>query len=316
MKPIATPAVSGIRDRKVKERVESNNVSTPLRSLKRSAPQAQRSSNEVLLKRNAPQATFDYNLSVCILASGSRGNAIFISDGLTSILIDAGLSGIEIERRMQSKGLCPQDLDAILVSHEHTDHIQGVGVLSRRFNLPVYISRGTKETAASYLGDVYDFKRFECGTTFKIADLTIHPFSLSHDAQDPAGFTILQNGTKVGITTDLGIATAMVKEHLKGCSLLILEANHDPVMLIDGPYPWPVKQRIRSRAGHLSNEASGNLLKEIQHERLQHVVLAHLSETNNTPQKALDEVGRALIHPNTKLDVATQDECGALIHLK
>ncbi len=307
MKPIGIPAVSGIRDRK---------VNTPLKSLKRSAPQAQRSSNEVLLKRNAPRPTFDYNLSVCILASGSRGNAIFISDGLTSILIDAGLSGIEIERRMQSKGLCPEDLDAIVVSHEHTDHIQGVGVLSRRFNLPVYISPGTKKAAASHLGDVCDFKSFECGTTFQIENLTIHPFSVSHDAQDPAGFTIFQNGTKVGITTDLGIATAMVKEHLKGCSLLILEANHDLAMLIDGPYPWPVKQRIRSRAGHLSNEASKNLLKEIQHERLQHVVLAHLSETNNTPQKALDEVGRALIHPNTKLDVATQDECGALIHLK
>ena len=307
-------------------------MSTPPKSLKRSTPQAQRSSNEVLLKRSAhqmqrssnevllkrsaPHSVQDYNLSVCILASGSRGNAIFVSDGLTSILIDAGLSGIEIERRMQSKGLCPEDLDAILVSHEHTDHIQGVGVLSRRFNLPVYISRGTKEAAAQHLGALYDFKRFECGTTFQIENLTIHPFSVSHDAQDPAGFTIFQNGTKVGITTDLGIATAMVKEHLKGCSLLILEANHDPAMLIDGPYPWPVKQRIQSRAGHLSNEASKNLLKEIQHERLRHVVLAHLSETNNTPQKALAEVSRALIHPNTKLDVATQDECGALIHLK
>ncbi len=291
-------------------------MGTPPKSPHQSNLQTQRSSNEVLLKRSAPHSVPDYNLSVCILASGSRGNAIFISDGLTSILVDAGLSGIEIERRMQSKGLCPEDLDAILVSHEHFDHIQGVGVLSRRLNLPVYISPGTKKAAASHLGDVYDFKRFECGTTFKIADLTIHPFSLSHDAQDPAGFTILQNGTKVGITTDLGIATALVKEHLKGCSLLILEANHDPAMLIDGPYPWPVKQRIQSRAGHLSNEASKNLLKEIQHERLQHVVLAHLSETNNTPQKALAEVSRALIHPNTKLDVAKQDECGALIHLK
>ena len=291
-------------------------MDTPPKSPHQSNLQGQRSSNEVLFKRSAPHSVQDYNLSVCMLASGSRGNSIFVSDGLTSILIDAGLSGIEIERRMQSKGLCPEDLDAILVSHEHTDHVQGVGVLSRRFNLPVYISRGTEEAAAQHLGALHDFKRFECGTTFQIENLTIHPFSVSHDAQDPAGFTILQNGTKVGITTDLGIATAMVKEHLKGCSLLILEANHDPAMLIEGPYPWPVKQRIQSRAGHLSNEASKNLLKEIQHERLQHVVLAHLSETNNTPQKALAEVSRALIHPNTKLEIATQDECGALIHLK
>ena len=121
---------------------------------------------------------------------------------------------------------------------------------------------------------------------------------------------------KIGLATDLGIATSMVKEHLKGCSLLILEANHDEDMLLNGPYPWPVKQRIRSRTGHLSNEASKNLLKEVQHDRLKYVILAHLSETNNTPQKTLSEVGRAITHCNAKLDVATQDECGALLRLK
>jgi len=267
-------------------------------------------------ERSVPQPDQDFNLSVCILASGSRGNAIFLSDGFTSILLDAGLSGIEIERRMQSKGLSPRDLDAILVSHEHADHIQGVGVLSRRFNLPVYITPKTRKIAASQIGSVYSVKEFECGTTFKIEGLIIHPFAVSHDADDPAGFTIYQNGTKVGIATDLGLATSVVKEHLKGCNLLILEANHDLTMLNSGPYPWPLKQRIRSRIGHLSNEASKQLLRGLQHERLEHVVLAHLSEINNTPQKALGEVGRALTHSNTKLDVASQDECGALIHLK
>jgi phosphoribosyl 1,2-cyclic phosphodiesterase len=258
----------------------------------------------------------DYNLAVCILASGSKGNAIFISSGDTSLLIDAGLSGIEIERRLTSRRLDPKNLDAILVSHEHSDHIQGVGVLSRRYKLPVYINSKTQKAAVSQLGKLYDFKRFECGSTFTINDLSIHPFSISHDAKDPCGFTVNQNGTKIGIATDLGIATAMVKAHLKGCTLLILEANHDEKMLIDGPYPWPVKQRIKSRIGHLSNEASKTLLNELQHEGLKHVMLAHLSETNNTPQKAVYEVGRALTRCEPRLYVATQDESGSILLLK
>jgi phosphoribosyl 1,2-cyclic phosphodiesterase len=258
----------------------------------------------------------DYNLGVCILASGSKGNAIFISSGDTSLLIDAGLSGIEIERRLRSRGLDPENLDAILVSHEHTDHIQGVGVLSRRYKLPVYINSKTRRSAVSQLGNLYEFKKFECGSMFTINDLSIHPFSISHDAQDPCGFTINQNGTKIGIATDLGIATSMVKAHLQGCTLLVLEANHDEQMLINGPYPWPIKQRIKSRTGHLSNEASKTLLNELQHDGLEHVMLAHLSETNNTPQKAVNEVGKALTRCKARLDVASQDKCGALLLLK
>lgn len=257
-----------------------------------------------------------YNLAVCMLASGSKGNAVFISDGSTSILLDAGLSGIEIERRLKSKGLCPEDLDALLVSHEHADHIQGVGVLSRRFNLPVYISNRTKKAAESQLGNVCDIKNFECGSPFIINTIRIHPFSISHDAKDPAGFTFQQNGTKIGIATDLGIATSLVKEHLKKCNLLILEANHDLTMLMEGPYPWPLKQRIKSKTGHLSNEASKNLLQELKHDRLSHVILAHLSETNNSPEKALSCVGQILNNCKTRLNVAIQDVCGDLLFIK
>lgn len=248
----------------------------------------------------------DYNIAVCVLSSGSKGNAIYISGGKTSILIDAGLSGIEIERRLASRDIQPESLDAIIVSHEHSDHIQGVGVLSRRFDLPVYISKKT-EVAASQMGSAKVFKNFECGSSFQIKDLTLHPFSVSHDAQDPAGFTVRQNGVKVGIATDLGHSTAMVKEHLKECSFLVLEANHDIDMLINGPYPWPIKQRIRSRTGHLSNESTKKLLMEIPHDKLKHVVLSHLSETNNTPQKALSVVGQAISKNSTKLSVARQD---------
>ena len=125
------------------------------------------------------------NLSVCILASGSKGNATFVASSSTSILVDAGLTGIEIERRLKSRGLCPEDLDAILVTHEHTDHIQGAGVLSRRYNLPVYISSRTRKEAEAHLGKVYKYKEFKCGTTFNIDNLVVHPFSVPHDAGDP-----------------------------------------------------------------------------------------------------------------------------------
>ena len=263
---------------------------------------------------NEQEDSDNRKLSVCVIASGSKGNAIYISDGTCSILVDAGLSGKAIELRMRERGLAPDALSAIVVSHEHSDHIQGVGVLSRRYQLPVYIAPGTLE-AAPQVGRLHKTHHFECGRDFSIGDIRIHPFSISHDAADPAGFTFQLNGARIGIATDLGIATAMVREHLKECSLLVLEANHDRDMLIDGPYPWPLKQRIKGRTGHLSNQASRVLLEEIQHEKLAHVVLAHLSETNNTPDAAYKTVAPALTKCTPRLSVARQDRCGELIYL-
>ncbi len=255
-------------------------------------------------------------LSVCVLASGSKGNAIYVSDGRTAILVDAGLSGVEIERRLGAADLSAGDLKAIVVSHEHSDHIRGVGVLSRRHRLPVYISQDTEAAAGPQLGRLHRREHFRIGRPFAIGGLSLHPFATSHDAADPAGFTIAQNGHKVGIATDLGIATGMVKEHLKTCTLLVLEANHDPGMLTHGPYPWPLKQRIRSRSGHLSNEESGALLADIKHDRLCHVILAHLSETNNTPQKALQAIRQTLSDDDRfELQVACQEHCSALVIL-
>jgi len=263
------------------------------------------------------QPTSDCSLSVCVLASGSKGNAIYVSDGRTAILVDAGLSGIEIAKRMRSAGLEMESLKAIVVSHEHSDHIRGVGVLARRHHLPVYISEATATAAAAQLGRIDNLQHFETGQTFYIDALAIHPFATSHDADDSSGFTIAQNGHKIGIATDLGIATGMVKEHLKACSLLVLEANHDPTMLIEGPYPWPFKQRIKSRNGHLSNQDSRDLLTEIKHDRLCHVILAHLSETNNTPEKALHAVRQALDDQDRfQLHVACQERCTDLVILR
>lgn len=260
-----------------------------------------------------PEAGKSSDITLCMLSSGSKGNSIYISDGATSVLVDAGLSGIEIERRMRSKGLSPEDLDAIVVSHEHADHIHGVGVLSRRFAVPVYISRKTYKAASPFLGKIEEFRTFECGLSFMIDNISFHPFSVSHDAEDTSGFTVSKNSTKIGIATDLGIATAMVKEHLKKCSVLILEANHDPDMLANGPYPWPLKQRIKSRTGHLSNEESKALLQEIQHGNLEHVILSHISETNNTPERAMRVVGQAITCCGARLDTASQYQAGDLI---
>lgn len=250
-----------------------------------------------------------------MLASGSRGNSIYISNGETGVLIDAGLSGIEIERRLDSKNISITNIDAIIVSHEHSDHIQGVGVLARRYGLPVYISSETIKTAATQLGAIKAVTHFSCGTEFAIDTLTVRPFSTSHDARDPAGFTIGCNGKKIGIATDLGIATTLVKTHLKNCCCLVLEANHDIKMLEEGPYPWPVKQRIKGRTGHLSNESSQELLMEVMHDRLSHVILAHLSETNNTPEKALRVIRKQLNLKQINLSVATQGAAGPIISL-
>jgi len=251
-------------------------------------------------------------LSVCVLASGSRGNATYLSDGQTAILIDAGLSGIEIQRRMAAKDLDPNGLDAILVSHEHSDHIQGVGVISRRFGLPVYISEATRQVAQNALGKLHEVHPFACGNSFSIGSLAVHPFSTSHDAEDPAGFTISDRRIKVGLATDLGIVTGVVENHLQACDILVLEANHDARMLIDGPYPWPLKQRIRSRSGHLSNDDTASLLETLLHDRLAHVILAHLSEENNTPDIALQTVKAVLNGHRTQLHVASQG-AGSLV---
>jgi len=262
-----------------------------------------------------PPETQHPEMTLCLLASGSRGNAIFVTDGATRILVDAGLSGKAIEQRMEMREIVPSSIDAIVVSHEHHDHIQGVGVLSRRFQLPVYISHTTHVEAAAKLGRLHKAVMFTCGETFQVNGLKLHPFPISHDAVDPAGFTIEANGYKVGIATDLGVVTHMVRHHLKGCAVLILEANHDPVMLMEGPYPWPIKQRIKGRTGHLSNEETCRLIEDLAHGKLQHVVLAHLSETNNSHEKAVEEIQMVTKRLGIQLTVATQDQGSRLIRL-
>ncbi|MCF8091463.1 MAG: MBL fold metallo-hydrolase [Desulfotignum sp.] len=251
---------------------------------------------------------------ICPLASGSKGNALLVSTPDTVILVDAGLSGVEIQRRMAAVGQNPADLSAIVITHEHMDHIKGAGVLGRRFNIPVYITPATHR-ACPGLGNIPELIYFECGTRFHIQDLAVNPFSISHDASDPAGLTVTWKDWKIGIATDLGVATNLVRNHLAGCSLLYLESNHDPDMLINGSYPWHLKQRIKSRTGHLSNADAGLLLSQLLHKDLKHVILAHLSEENNRPEQALAEVGKCLNGSGIALSVAVPDRPGDFIRI-
>jgi phosphoribosyl 1,2-cyclic phosphodiesterase len=190
----------------------------------------------------------------------------------------------------------------------------GAGVLSARYRVPIYSSPGTRQARSLQIRNAHEFRQFRTGSSFSVNTLTVHPFSVSHDANEPNGFTVSRNGSKIGFATDMGIATHMVRDHLKGCEILFIEANHDPNMLMNGPYPWHLKQRIRSRTGHLSNHDTGNLLKDIQHDHLSLVVLAHLSETNNTPQLALEAV-RSSLHCGAQVTVASQDTISDVVYI-
>jgi phosphoribosyl 1,2-cyclic phosphodiesterase len=182
--------------------------------------------------------------------------------------------------------------------------------MSRRFKLPVYMTEQTRGALPPAVGKISDIRIFGTGGRFTVGGIRIDAFSVPHDASEPSAFCFSKNGLKVGLATDLGIATALVRERLKGCRLLILETNHDIGMLEDGPYPWPLKQRIKSRLGHLCNEASRDLLGALLHGGLSHVILAHLSQTNNTPEKALAAVSPVLNASRAELTVALQDEPG------
>jgi phosphoribosyl 1,2-cyclic phosphodiesterase len=171
------------------------------------------------------------------------------------------------------------------------------------------------KVARTQIGSLHEARYFSRGSAFSIGNLSVHPFSISHDAADPVGFTIQDGSEKVGIATDLGIVTELVCHHLKGCKLLVLEANHDLRMLEEGPYPWEVKQRIRSRMGHLSNEASRHLLSKVSHSDLQHVIVAHVSETNNVPERALSVVREGADRHGIQFSLANQHAAGSMITL-
>jgi phosphoribosyl 1,2-cyclic phosphodiesterase len=256
-------------------------------------------------------------VSFCVLASGSSGNAALLSTGNTRVLIDAGLSMKELNRRLVSIGEDLEGLDAIVVTHEHSDHIAGLPVLARskKVRARIYLTRLTAPAIDWGEGEPR-LEPFQAGASFAIGDIEVNSFSVPHDAIDPVGFCFEAQGVRIGVVTDLGYIPESVKYHLRRMDLLLLEANHDLDMLKVGPYPWPVKQRVMSRVGHLSNLVMSEYLTEDFDGIAGNLVMGHLSEQNNHPEivrlfatQALEARGL-----RTRLTIAAQHTPSEVFH--
>jgi len=232
-------------------------------------------------------------VSVSVLASGSRGNSTVIESSQARILVDAGISCRDTFKRLKLIGVDPRQLSAIVITHEHSDHVYGLATLAKKLNLPVFMTGATHQAWARSLRDdagelpkLAKLEIFSAGRSFQIADISVSAFTIPHDAADPVGFTFRVEGTKIAIATDLGYMPASVCDHLRKCDVLIIESNHDLEMLRVGPYPWSVKQRVMSRVGHLSNDSLAQFLAKDYDGGASYIVLAHLSEQNNHPEVA------------------------------
>jgi len=254
-------------------------------------------------------------IGFCPLASGSKGNCIYLGTQNTKILIDAGISTRAIKTRLADIDVDLEDIDAILITHEHFDHIQGLRVAAYKMGIPVFANNETAKGIVDYYQDCPQFKIFSTGETFEFGDIEIHPFSIQHDTLDPVAFTVRVNDLKMGFCTDLGFASTLVQNKLQECDYLYVEANHEPSMVHACPRPMVYKQRVLSRSGHLSNEACGNLLAEVAHPGLKHVHLAHLSGECNSPEKAISVIREILAKKGIDVDMcaAPQDKISKAI---
>ncbi len=239
------------------------------------------------------------------LGSGSEGNGLLVQHQSTLILVDCGFSLVETERRLNRLGVTRQDLQGILVTHEHSDHMSGVAGLARQAQCPVYGSFGTLEPLLEELGSKACIIRDE--ESFSIGSLTIHPYAVPHDSREPLQFVITDGDKRLGILTDTGSITPHIEQSLSGCHALLLETNYDPDLLDRGPYPPALKARVRGNFGHLSNEAAAQLLHRLDHPNLRWIVAAHISRKNNTPQLAYEALTRVLSHAPERLLLATHD---------
>jgi phosphoribosyl 1,2-cyclic phosphodiesterase len=237
-----------------------------------------------------------------ILGSGSGGNSAYLETDKTSILIDAGFTCSQLKARLESLGRSPENIDAILITHEHGDHIRGLQVLSSKYNIPIFANRLTVEAIEKQANRKLDFVRFQTGSSFEIGDIIVENFSIPHDAQDPVGFNLRTSHTVIGILTDLGHITSAITQKLRDTQVVLLEANYDKTMLeLDRNRPWSVKQRIMSRHGHLSNNAAAEFARNLVAQRLQHIFLGHLSRDCNTPVLAHKCMTSALLQETCAL---------------
>lgn len=259
------------------------------------------------------------SVRICVLGSGSRGNSTLIATERTRLLVDAGFSRRETIARLAAIGERADRFDALLISHEHIDHVRGLKKLAADLKVPVFLNEGTR-CANGFEAHLHRIEEFQTGRTFTVGDIEITPFSIPHDAADPVAFTFLAEGVRIGLVTDLGCVPESVKQRVRGCHLLIFESNHDLEMLKVGPYPWPVKQRVMGRHGHLSNLATAEFLAEDFDGEAEILVLAHLSENNNHPEIARLSAEDALARrarPNgrLKLHLASQTVPTAVFRL-
>ncbi len=235
-------------------------------------------------------------MKMCVLASSSAGNCTYVAAGRTALLVDAGLSGRETLRRLDQIGVAPESLQAVCVTHEHTDHTAGLAALQRRLGLRLYANSGTIEGIRARAEDNngLSWHVFTTGSPFPVGDIIVEPFSVPHDAYDPVGFILSSGDTRIGIVTDMGTTTLLIRERLRRCQALIIEANHDEELLLEADRPWHLKQRILGRQGHLSNTHAAELIGEVAGADLRCVFLAHLSAECNHPDRAVRAVREAL----------------------
>lgn len=253
------------------------------------------------------------------IASGSSGNCLYAGNGKNHLLIDAGISGKRVCQGLASFGIAPEQIDGVMVTHEHVDHISGLGVLLRKYHFPVYATEGTIRGIQSTksLGKLPDglFREIKPGESFNIGNIEIESFRISHDANEPVSYVLKEDKQQLGLVTDLGYYDEHIIEHLKDSDVLYVEANHDIRMVQVGPYPYYLKQRILGNKGHLCNEMAGKLVKELTHQRLKKVILGHLSKENNYPELALETVRQEAGLSGEDIIVAPRDCASGLIAL-
>lgn len=242
------------------------------------------------------------------LGSGSKGNGALVQVGGTTLLLDCGFSSRETLSRLARIGVAVEELHAIVVTHEHGDHISGVGAVARKLDIPVWLTAGTERAAASRLGTLPRKNYFDPHTAFVIGDIEVQPFPVPHDALEPAQFVFSDGASRLGILTDVGSTTSHIEQVLSECDALALECNHDSRMLERGPYPQALKARVAGRLGHLSNTAAAALLEKLDRTRLQHLVAVHLSETNNSPSLAQAALASVMGCGSDRIIIADQEE--------
>ena len=248
------------------------------------------------------------SLRFALLGSGSRGNGLLVECGQTTILVDCGFSLKETERRLARLGRAAQNIRAILVTHEHGDHVDGVGPLARKYDIPVWLTSGTHAAlGAAETARLPRCQRFSSVEDFSVDEITVHPYTVPHDAREPCQFVFSGGARRLGLLTDAGHITAHIETKLSGCDALILECNHDSDMLADGPYSASLKKRVGGPLGHLNNDSSAALLACLDTGRLQHVIAAHLSEKNNTHWLVRSALGAVLGAASARLEIASQD---------